>query len=79
MIGEIPTRLGDVLILATERAGSIYQVCPVSSDGQQGCTADRHTVSGRPEAVAKARSLLVPEGRIFLKDQDSCEWGKIPN
>ena len=77
MIGEIPTRLGDVLILT--RAGSIHQVCPVSSDGQQGCTADRHTVSGRPAAVAKARSLLVQEGCIFLKDQDSGNWAKIPN
>ncbi len=79
MIGEIPTQLGDVLILTTDRAGSIHLVCPVSSDGQQGCTADRHTVSGRPEALAKARSLVVPAGRIFLKDQASGEWGKIPN
>ena len=62
MIGEIPTRLGDVLILT--RAGSIHQVCPVSSDGQQGCTAERHTVSGRAAAVAKARSLLVPPARL---------------
>ena len=79
MTGKIRTRFGDVLILTTERAGSIHLVCPVSSDGQQGCTADRHTVSGRPEALAKARSLVVPEGRIFLKDQYSGEWGKIPN
>ena len=78
MIGEIPTRLGDVLVLTTERAGSIHQVCPVSSDGQQGCTADRHTVSGRAAAVAKARSLLVQEGCIFLKDRDSGNWAKIP-
>ena len=79
MIGEIPTRLGDVLVLTTEGAGSIHQVCPVSADGQQGCVADRHTVSGRPAAVAKARSLVVPGGCIFLKDQDSGDWAKIPN
>jgi hypothetical protein len=29
--------------------------------------------------VAKARSLLVQEGCIFLKDQDSGNWAKIPN
>ncbi len=79
MPSKVPTRFGDVLILTTERAGSIHLVCPVSSDGQQGCTADRHTVSGRPEALAKARSLVVPDGRIFLKDQDSGEWGEILN
>ena len=79
MNGKIPTRFGDVLILTTERAGSTHVVCPVSTDDQQGCTADRHGVSGRPAAVAKARSLVVPEGRIFLKDQDSGEWGKISN
>ena len=77
--GKIRTRFGDVLILTTERAGSIHLVCPVSVDGQQGGTADRHAVSGRPAAVAKARSLVVPEGRIFLKDQDSGEWGEISN
>ncbi len=79
MTGKIPTRFGDVLILMTERAGSAHVVCPVSTDGQQGGTADRYAVSGRPAAVAKARSLVVPEGRIFLKDQDSGEWGEISN
>ncbi len=79
MTGKIRTRFGDVLILTTERAGSIHLVCPVSVDGQQGGTVDRHGVSGRPAAVAKARSLVVPEGRIFLKDQDSGEWGEISN
>ena len=58
MIGEIPTRLGDVLVLTTERAGSIHQVCPVSSDGQQGCTVDRHTVS-RPPIWSRNSPVLV--------------------
>ena len=72
---------GDVLILTTEKAGSTHLVCPVSTNGQQGGSADRHshTVSGRAAAVAKARSLVVPEGRIFLKDQESGEWGGISN
>ena len=74
-----PTKLGDVLILTRAAAGSIHEVCPVSGDGQQGCTADRHTVSGRPAAVAKARSLVVPKGRIFILDQDSGEWAELPN
>ncbi len=79
MIGKIPTRFGDVLILTTERASRPHMVCPVSTDGQQGWIAVRHWVSGRPAALAKARSLVIPEGRIFLKDHDSGEWGKIPN
>ena len=74
-----PTRLGDVLILTKEAAGSTHEVCPVSTDGQKGCAADRHTVSGRPAALAKARSLLVPKGRIFLLDQDSGEWAELSN
>ena len=79
MTRKVPTRFGNVLILTTERTGSIHLVCPVSIDEQQGCTVDQHKASGRPAAVAKARSLVVPEGRIFLKDQDSGEWGQIPS
>ncbi len=75
----VPTRLGDVLILIRAAGGSIHEVCPVSADGQQGCTADRHTVSGRSAAVEKARSLVVPTGRIFLVDQDSGEWAELSN
>ena len=45
-------------------------------DGRALC-ADRHTVSGRPAALAKARSLVVPKGRIFLLDQNSGEWAEL--
>ncbi len=77
-IGQMPTRLGDVIILTKAPAVSTHVVCPVKTDGQQGCTVDRHTaVSGRPAAMARARSLVVPDGRIFLKDQDSGEWGQL--
>ncbi len=77
--GKIPTRFGDVLILTTERAGTSHIVCPVPTDGQQTCSADHHLVSGRAAAVTKARSLVVPEGRIFLRDLDTGEWGEISN
>ncbi len=80
MTGEIPTRFGDVLILTTAAAGSICLVCPETADGQQGGTLDRHDVSSLSRAEAIARGLVVrPEGRIFLKDQDSGKWEQISN
>ncbi len=75
--GKIPTKFGDVLILMTEKAGSTHMVCPVSTEGQQGASADHHSVSGHAAAEAKAQSLVVPEGRIFLKDLDSGKWEEI--
>ena len=79
MTGEIPTRVGDVLILTAAGGGTIHLVCPVSADGDQSGTTSRHDVSGRPEAEATARRLVVPGGRIFLKDQESGEWEHILN
>ncbi len=80
MTGDIPTRFGDVLILTTVKAGSICLVCPVTADGQQGGTLDRHDVASLSRAEAIARGLVVrPEGRIFLKDQDSGKWEQILN
>ena len=77
MTGEIPTKFGDVLIL-TGGAGSVHVVCPVAVDGQQGGTSDRYDVSGRSQAVEKARRLVVPARQIFLKDQESGEWEEVP-
>ena len=78
MTGEIPTKFGDVLIL-TRPSSSLHFVCPVAADGQQGITADHHTITARDEAVATAQSLVVPEGRVFLRDLDSGEWDQISN
>ncbi len=77
MTGEIPTKFGDVLILGTTAVGSLHQVCPVVVNGQQSGTSDRYSVSGKPEAVAKARTLVFPEKHIFFKDLDSGEWEEI--
>ena len=78
MTGEIPTKNGDVLIL-TKTAGSTHLICPVSNDGQQAGTAGYHWATSKSEAVEKARSMVVAEGRIFLKNQDSGEWEQISN
>ncbi len=75
--GPMPTRFGDVIILVSSKAGSTHLVCPVATDAQQGGTADRHTVLGLAAAEDKARSLVVPAGRIFLRDQDSGEWKEL--
>ena len=79
MTGEIPTKLGDVLLLTGAAIGSLHFVCPVATDGQQGCTTDRRTVTSKAQAVEKARSLVVPDGHIFVKDEDSGEWEEISN
>ncbi len=57
------------------KGSSTHLVCPVSTSGEQCGFAHRHQVSGRAAAEAKAQSLVVPEGRIFLKDQG--KWEEI--
>ena len=74
---SVPTKAGDVLILTKSAAGSTHLVCPVSADGQQGGTADRHTVSGAAAAEEKARSLVVLEGHVYLLSQDTGEWREL--
>jgi hypothetical protein len=69
---RIPTQLGDVLVLQTERGVKIHAVGRVTEGGQQ----DLHRIEPPPlyiadheEAVVVARTLVAPGRRIFLVRQ----------
>jgi hypothetical protein len=81
MAEHVPTQVGDVLILRTERTFSVHAVGRVSKDGQQEFRgqADVKYVGDLAAALAEARDLLVPGRRIFLLDMDSGKWSEISN
>jgi hypothetical protein len=77
---RMPTQLGDVLILQTERGVKIHAVGRVVKADQQ----DFHRVEPAPvyivdhaEAVAVARALVAPGRRIFLVRLDSGNWSEV--
>jgi hypothetical protein len=79
---QMPTQLGDVLILQTERGLKIHAVGRVTRGGQQ----DFHAIEPVPmyivdhaEAVAAARTLVARGRRIFLVRLDSGEWSELPS
>ena len=79
MSATIPTRCGDVLILQTDKTFTVYAVGPVSKDGQQdfdGQTNLKH-VKDRAAAVTEAKALVVPGGRIFMRNIDTGDWSEI--
>jgi hypothetical protein len=76
---RIPTRVGDVLILTTNKSYRVHVVGLVSKDGQQDF---RHQegmtyASTLANALVDAKALLVPGRRIFLLDVDTRVWTKI--
>jgi hypothetical protein len=81
MAEHVPTQVGDVLILRTDRTFSVHAVGRVSKDGQQEFRgqADVKYVGDLAAALAEARDLLVPGRRIFLLDMDSGKWSEISN
>jgi hypothetical protein len=67
------------LILQTDKTFTVHAVGPVSKDGQQdfdGQTNLKH-VRDRNDAVAEARALVVPGGRIFVLNIDTGDWSEI--
>ncbi len=81
MAEHVPTQVGDVLILRTERTFSVHAVGRVSKDGQQEFRgqADVKYVGDLAAALAEATDLLVPGRRIFLLDMDSGKLSEISN
>ena len=72
-VAVIPTQLGDVLILETERSLKIHAVGPVTRDGQQDF---HHTeppiyIVDHDEALAVAEAIAGPGRRVF--------WLKVDN
>jgi len=79
MVKRMPTHAGDVLILRTTQSYTIYAVGRVSKDGQQdfGSQTDITYAEGHAAAVAEAKALVAPGGRIFLQDIDTYEWSEL--
>jgi hypothetical protein len=76
---SIPTQAGDVLILRTDQSFAICGVGLVSVDGQQdfhGGVNVQH-VSDRAAAVTKAKALVQPGRRMFLRNLDTGGWSEI--
>ena len=79
---RIPTQLGDVLILQTERGLKIHAVGRVTKAGQ----SDFHSATPAPiyvvdydEAVAVAQTLIAPGRRLFLVKIDrEDDWSELP-
>jgi hypothetical protein len=74
------TRVGDVLILQTERGLRIHAVGRVTKKGQE----DFHRANPAPfymvdydEALVVARTLLPTGGRIFLVKIDTNTWSEV--
>jgi hypothetical protein len=74
-----PTKIGDVLVLRTRQSYTIYAVGAVARLGQQDFKEQAGVmhVPTHKEAVQAAKSLLGPEGRIYLLDIDTAEWSEI--
>jgi hypothetical protein len=79
MAERIPTRVGDVLILRTDKSFAIHAVGLVTKDGQQDFDAHVNVKyeSDTVAAVARAKALLAPGGRIFMNDIDIGKWSEI--
>jgi hypothetical protein len=70
MAKPIPTRFGDVLLLHTKQAFSVYVVGLVSIDGQQ----DFHGQNSRALRSRPAPLLWLPQKRLSCLD-DGCSFG----
>ena len=77
---RIPTQIGDVLILGTDKTFSTYAVGRISTDGQQDFRGQTNVkyVSGHPAAVAEAKALGAPGRRILFRNIDDMgDWSEI--
>lgn len=81
-MGErIPTHRGDVLILWTTRSYSVHAIGRVSTDGQQDFRNSETSLKYKVDyvaAVALAKALVLPGGRIFFRNIDTGAWNEIP-
>jgi hypothetical protein len=78
---RIPTHLGDVLILRTTQSYVVHAVGRVSKDDQQDFSSDANVnyEIDYAAAVAKAKTLVLPGGRIFFRNIDTDHWKEISN
>jgi hypothetical protein len=81
MVKRIPTHVGDVLILRTTQSYVVHAVGPVSKDGQQDFSSDANVnyEIDYAAAVARAKTLVLPGGRMFFRNIDTDHWKEISN
>jgi hypothetical protein len=81
MAKPIPTHLGDVLILRTTQSYAVHAVGRVSKDGQQDFSTEANVnyEIDYAAAVAQAKALVSPGGRIFFRNIDTGDWREISN
>ena len=81
MAKHIPTKVGDVLMLWTDRSFAVHAVGPVSKDGQQDFRAQMNVryVRDRTAAVAEAKALVGRGRRVFSWNLDTGDWSEISN
>jgi hypothetical protein len=79
MLKRLPTKLGDVLILTTDQEYRTFAVGRVTALGQQDfhLPSDVKHFGDRDAALASAKGLLLPGGRVFLIDIDTDTWSEI--
>jgi hypothetical protein len=80
MAKRIPTQIGDVLILRTERSYTIHVVGTISTDGQQDFEKQQMPLkyeTERAAAVTAAKTLVAAGRRIFFRNLDTDEWSMI--
>ncbi len=76
---QVPTRIGDALILQTTHTYTVYAVGRVSHSGQQDFSRGAAVKHEHDDvaAVAYAKALVAPGGRIFLRNIDRGDWSEI--
>ncbi len=79
MTGDLPTRIGDVLIICTAKSFHVYAVGRVSVDGQESFHGEHDVqyIVDRGAAVAVAKAIQSTGHRTFLLDLDKGEWREI--
>jgi hypothetical protein len=76
MPDQIPTQIGDVLILH-KRSIPRHAVGAISEDGQQNLKANMSDEPDRTAAEAAARRLVMPGRRIYIKNTDTGHWAEL--
>lgn len=82
MASPVPTQVGDVLILRTDRSFTTHVIGAISEDGQQDFENQHMALkyeSDHAAAVAEAKALVAPGRRIFFRNLDTGEWSTISN
>jgi hypothetical protein len=78
---RIPTHAGDVLILWTTQSFAVHAVGRVANDGQQDFSSEAKVnyEIDYTAAVARAKALVLPGGRVFFRNIDTGDWNEISN